>query len=102
MPIKPAQPRHSQLSIVIQSQRADVLAALTSVDKVVFLAEYIADNLITQLQPDMYVKGGNYSLDPLPEARSVLSSSGKIYLIQVERPTSTTVIIQQIINSSKK
>lgn len=50
----------------------------------------------------MYVKGGNYSLDPLPKAISVTTSGGKVPLIQVERPTATTAIIQQIIDSSKK
>ena len=38
----------------------------------------------------------------IPKASSVQSSSGKIYLIKVEIPRSTTAIISQIIDSGKK
>jgi D-glycero-beta-D-manno-heptose 1-phosphate adenylyltransferase len=102
MAIKPAQPGQPQRPIVTELHRAEVLAALRAVDGVVIFDERTADNLITALQPDIYVKGGDYSIDTLPEATSVLAYGGKIELIQVEIPTSTTAIIQKIMNISQK
>jgi D-glycero-beta-D-manno-heptose 1-phosphate adenylyltransferase len=98
MAIKPAKPGQPQRPIVIESHRAEVLAALRAVDGVVIFDERTADNLIITLQPDIYVKGGDYSIDTLPEAHSVQAYGGKIQLIQVEIPTSTTAIIQKILN----
>jgi D-glycero-beta-D-manno-heptose 1-phosphate adenylyltransferase len=102
MAIKPAKLGQPQRPIVTELHRAEVLAALRAVDGVVIFDEPTADNLITALQPDIYVKGGDYSIDTLPEAASVQAYGGKIELIQVEIPTSTTAIIQKILNSSEK
>jgi D-glycero-beta-D-manno-heptose 1-phosphate adenylyltransferase len=96
MAIKPAKPGQPQRPIVTEAHRAEVLAALRAVDGVVIFDERTADNLITTLQPDIYVKGGDYSIDTLPESASVQAYGGKIELIQVEIPTSTTAIIQKI------
>ena len=102
MAIKPAKPGQPQRPIITELYRAEVLAALRSVDGVVIFEERTADNLIKTLQPDIYVKGGDYSIDTLPEAASVRAYGGKIELIQVELPTSTTAIIQKIMNSGNK
>jgi D-glycero-beta-D-manno-heptose 1-phosphate adenylyltransferase len=96
MAIKPAKPGQPQRPIVTGAYRAEVLAALRAVDGVIIFDELTADNSIAKLQPDIYVKGGDYSIDTLPEAPSVLAYGGKIQLIQVEIPTSTTAIIRKI------
>ena len=100
MAIKPAKPGQPQRPIVLESHRAEVLAALRAIDGVVIFDERTADNLITTLQPDIYVKGGDYSIETLPEARSVLAYGGKIELIKVEIPTSTTAIIRKIMDGT--
>jgi len=100
MVIKPIELGQPECSSVIESYRA-VIAALWAVDRVIF-DNRAADNLSTQLPPDIYVKDDIYSIDTLPKAISARISGGKVPLIQVERPTSTTVIIQPIIDSSKK
>ena len=46
--------------------RAEVLAGLRAVDHVVVFDEDTAEELVRRLQPDIYVKGGDYSLDRLP------------------------------------
>jgi D-glycero-beta-D-manno-heptose 1-phosphate adenylyltransferase len=99
MAIKPAKLGQPQRPIVTELHRAEVLAALRAVDAVVIFDERTADNLITTIQPDIYVKGGDYSIDTLPEAASVQAYGGKIQLIQVEIPTSTTAIIQKIMSN---
>jgi D-glycero-beta-D-manno-heptose 1-phosphate adenylyltransferase len=85
--------------IVPEAQRAEVIAALKPVDAVVIFSETTAIATIKAIAPDIYVKGGDYTPETLPEAPTVLAYGGKIELIQVEIPTSTSVIVQQILDS---
>lgn len=98
--IKPQRPGCPPRPIVPETQRAEVLAALKSVDGVVIFSETTATQLIEALQPDIYVKGGDYSLETLPEASVVQAYGGRIELVKVEIPTSTTAIIDRILHSS--
>lgn len=86
--------------IVPEAQRAEVLAALKPVDAVVVFADPTATQLIAALQPDLYVKGGDYTLETLPEAKAVQAYGGQIQLVQFELPTSTSALIQQILAGS--
>jgi rfaE bifunctional protein nucleotidyltransferase chain/domain len=95
--IKPAKPGQPPRPIVPEAQRAEVLAALKSVAGVVIFGESTAIALIAALQPDIYVKGGDYTIETLPEAPTVQSYGGRIELVQVEVPNSTTGIIQRIL-----
>jgi D-glycero-beta-D-manno-heptose 1-phosphate adenylyltransferase len=95
--IKPPTPGQPARPIVPDYQRAEVLAALKSVDGVVLFSETTAISTIIALRPDIYVKGGDYSIASLPEASTVQSHGGLIELIQVEIPTSTSGIIQKIL-----
>ena len=54
-----------------QADRQALLAALASVDLVVLFTEQTPVNLITQIRPDIYVKGGDYEIDTLEEANLV-------------------------------
>jgi D-glycero-beta-D-manno-heptose 1-phosphate adenylyltransferase len=82
--------------IVTELQRAEVLAALKSVDAVVIFPETTAITLIQAIAPDIYAKGGDYTPKTLPEAPTVLAYGGRIELIQIEVPSSTTKIVQRI------
>ncbi len=82
--------------IVTELQRAEVLAALKSVDAVVIFPETTAITLIKAIAPDIYAKGGDYTPKTLPEAPTVLAYGGRIELIQIEVPSSTTKIVQRI------
>lgn len=84
--------------IIPEAQRAEIVAALASVDGVVIFAETTASNLIQALQPEIYVKGGDYQIYNLPEAPLVLSYGGRIELIQVEISTSTSKIVKKIMD----
>ena len=83
--------------IVPEHQRAEVLAALRAVDGVVIFAETTASQLIAALQPDLYVKGGDYQLESLPEAAIVQAYGGRVELIQIEVPSSTSALVKQIL-----
>ncbi|MGB3515133.1 MAG: adenylyltransferase/cytidyltransferase family protein [Elainellaceae cyanobacterium] len=95
--IKPQPAGLPQRPIVPEAERAEVLAALRSVDGVVLFSEPTATHLITTLQPDIYAKGGDYNIATLPEAPAVQHYGGRIELVQVEVPSSTSGIIQRIL-----
>ncbi len=98
--IKPQQPGFPPRPIVPENQRAEVLAALKPVDAVVIFTETTATQLITALKPDIYVKGGDYQLETLPEAPAVSASGGKISLIKIEVVSSTSAIVKRILQLS--
>jgi rfaE bifunctional protein nucleotidyltransferase chain/domain len=95
--IKPQQSGLPPRPIVPENQRAEVLAALKPVDAVVIFSEITATKLINILKPDIYVKGGDYQVETLPEAPAVLAGGGKISLIEIEVPSSTSAIVKRIL-----
>ncbi|MGB3514146.1 MAG: adenylyltransferase/cytidyltransferase family protein [Microcoleaceae cyanobacterium] len=97
--IKPQQPGRPVRPIVPQRERAEVLAALKPVDAVVIFSETTAVHPIEKLKPDIYVKGGDYQIETLPEAPIVQGYDGQISFIQIEVPTSTSAIINRILDS---
>jgi rfaE bifunctional protein nucleotidyltransferase chain/domain len=94
--LKPPQPGQPPRPIVPEAQRAELLAGLKPVDGVVIFTELRASTVINALQPDIYVKGGDYTPETLPEYPDVIAYGGRVELIQVEIPTSTTGIIKRI------
>lgn len=86
----PERPINSELD------RAKVVGALKSVDYVVLFGEQTAEAVIAEVKPDIYVKGGDYTLDTLPEAKIVQSYGGKVAFIDMVEGRSTTNIINKI------
>ena len=84
-----------------EEDRAEVLAALRAVDHVIVFGEATAEELVRQLKPDIYVKGGDYSLETLPEAKIVHSYGGKTVLIPMVEGRSTTNVIRRLQNEGK-
>ena len=76
--------------------RAKVVGALQAVDYVVLFGEQTAEAVIAEVKPDVYVKGGDYTLDTLPEAKIVQSYGGKVAFIDMVEGRSTTNIINRI------
>ncbi|KAM3098033.1 adenylyltransferase/cytidyltransferase family protein [Phormidesmis sp. 146-12] len=99
--IKPQPVGMPQRPIVPQAHRAEVLAALKPVDGVVIFSQETACPLVEALQPEIYAKGGDYKLDTLPEAAIVQSYGGRVELIQIEIPSSTSALIAQIRGGSR-
>ena len=84
--------------IVPQEQRALLIDNLKAVDCVVIFEETTADNLIEKVKPDIYVKGGDYTEDTLPETATVKKYGGKIKFIKMTQGCSTTNIINKILD----
>ena len=79
-----------------QADRAEVLLALKPVDYVIIFDELTAENLIAKVKPDIYVKGGDYTLDTLPEAKIVQSYGGRVEFVKLVAGKSTSNIIKKI------
>jgi len=81
-----------------EADRALVLAALESVTGVCIFGEKTATRFLAGAQPDVYVKGGDYTLDTLnqDERRAVESARGEIVIIPFLREKSTTALLAKI------
>ena len=81
-----------------ERDRAEVLAALESVDYVTIFPEKRATNFLRAAQPSVYAKGGDYTTDTLdPEERAVLDDSGtRIEIIPFEKGYSTSELLTRI------
>jgi len=77
-------------------ERAEILAALECVDYVTIFHETLPNRLIEDLKPDIHVKGGDYSINELPEAKIVKSYGGKVVITNKVKNRSTTKIIEYI------
>ena len=79
-----------------EHDRAEVVGALKSVDTVVIFGEDTAEELIAEVRPDVYVKGGDYTRETLPEARIVEGYGGEVAFIPLVAGKSTTNIIRRM------
>jgi rfaE bifunctional protein nucleotidyltransferase chain/domain len=81
-----------------EPDRAAVLAALECVDGVSIFAERTATRFLAAAQPDIYVKGGDYTVETLnqDERRAVEQTGGRIVIIPFVPDKSTTALLQKI------
>jgi D-beta-D-heptose 7-phosphate kinase/D-beta-D-heptose 1-phosphate adenosyltransferase len=76
--------------------RAQVLAALSCVDHIIPFEEDVPFSLIQLIQPEVYVKGGDYTRETLPEAKLVEKQGGKVTILPYIQSHSTSGIIERI------
>jgi D-beta-D-heptose 7-phosphate kinase/D-beta-D-heptose 1-phosphate adenosyltransferase len=86
--------------VVSEAQRAEVLAALGCVDYVVIFTEPDPLNLITAVQPDVLVKGGDWDIDRIIGRGVVEQQGGVVRTIPLVPDMSTTSLIQRIRSQS--
>jgi D-glycero-beta-D-manno-heptose 1-phosphate adenylyltransferase len=81
-----------------ENDRAAMLAALQSVDGVCIFPDKTALNFLATVKPDIYVKGGDYTLDTLvQEERRILEQAGvRIVLLPQVPGKSTTALLEKI------
>ena len=82
-----------------ENDRAEVLCALAAVDYVVAFDEQSPASLIDLIKPDVYTKGGDYTLDTLPEKDVVVKNNIRVEFIKFVDGKSTTNIINKINNN---
>lgn len=79
-----------------ESERAYVLAALEMVDAVVPFEEDTPLGLVIALEPDVIVKGGDYTVETIVGAREVMARGGEVVVIPLTPGQSTTSIIEKL------
>lgn len=79
-----------------EAERAFVLAALECVDAVVIFPEDTPRALVQRLQPDVIVKGGDYTAEHVVGASDVLARGGRVVIIPLTPGQSTTGIINKL------
>ena len=84
-----------------ENDRAIVVAALQCVDAVFIFRERDAVKFLQTVQPEIYVKGGDYTIDTInqDERRLIESSGGKIVLLAHVPGKSTTALLQKLGNA---
>ena len=76
--------------------RANVLSSLKPIDYVVLFEEDTPLNLITELSPDVLVKGSDYKIENIAGADFVIKNGGKVETIPLVEGKSTTEIIKKM------
>ena len=76
--------------------RMAVLAALESVSLVVPFSEDSALEVVQEITPEIYVKGGDYDMAAIPEGKAVLAYGGQAVAIDFEHDRSTTKLLSKV------
>src|SRR2546421_10122964 len=81
-----------------ENDRAGVLAALASVDGICIFPEKTATRFLAAAQPDVYVKGGDYTVETLnqDERETVQKAGAKIVIIPFVPGKSTSALLEKI------
>lgn len=76
--------------------RALILASLVLVDAVVVFEEDTPLELIKVVMPDVFVKGGDYTIDQIAGAKEVIENGGRVILNEIIKGVSTTGLVEKI------
>ncbi len=82
--------------IISQDERLELLAALEPIDYVTLFDEATAIRLIELVRPKVYVKGGDYTLDTLPEKDVILRHQVEVKFVPLVTGISSTDMIKRI------
>ncbi len=84
-----------------ESDRMETLAALESVDYVTLFSEPDPHRVISELQPDVLVKGGDWRVDQIIGRDVVEARGGRVMTVPYLEGASTTSIIEKILKQCK-
>ena len=79
-----------------EADRAALLAALASVDLVTLFDEPTPLDLMRLVRPDVYVKGGDYDIEALPETALVRGWGGRALALPFVDGYSTTALLRRL------
>ncbi|HWP43847.1 MAG TPA: D-glycero-beta-D-manno-heptose 1-phosphate adenylyltransferase [Blastocatellia bacterium] len=83
-----------------ERERAEVIAALESVDYVIIFDEETPRDLIASLLPDVLVKGGDWPVEQIVGGEEVRRAGGEVLSLPYLEGSSTTAIIERILQKS--
>jgi len=81
-----------------EADRAEVVAGLGCVDAVIIFPEKRATRFLESVNPDLYVKGGDYQADQLDkdELDAVNKGGGRVQVLDLTPGRSTTAVLQKL------
>lgn len=82
--------------LVPEDERAEMLAGLECVDYVVIFPELTPIELLSELKPNLHVKGGDYKLEQLVEREIVEENGGKV-VVGINVPGKSTTNLIEVI-----
>jgi rfaE bifunctional protein nucleotidyltransferase chain/domain len=82
--------------LVIERERAEIIAALRAVDFVTIFAEPTVEALLRAIRPDIHAKGTDYTEDSVPERDVVRSYGGRVAIVGDPKDHSTSEMISQL------
>jgi len=82
--------------LVPQAERARLVAALACVDCVVLFEQPTPIDVIAALQPDVLVKGGDYTRETIVGADLVQQRGGRVEIVPLVPETSTTRLMERL------
>ncbi len=82
--------------LIPAEERAEIVAALESVDAVVIFAEPDVRALIRELRPAIHAKGTDYTEDSVPERDTVIECGGRVAVVGDPKDHSATEIISRM------
>ena len=80
--------------VMPEGERAEMVAALASVDAVVIFSELDVRGIIRDIHPDIHAKGTDYTPESVPEADLVRAHGGRVEIVGDPKNHSTTEIIR--------
>src|ERR1700676_256468 len=82
--------------LVAEQDRAEVMAALASVDYVTIFDEPTPRELISRVLPNILVKGADWPLDQVVGRKEVEAAGGRVITVPIATGYSTTNLVQRI------
>ena len=79
-----------------EQDRARVLAGLAAVDRVVLFDEDTPLEILTALQPDVLVKGGDYRLEEVVGRERIVARGGQVQVLPFRKGYSTTLLLKRL------
>lgn len=69
---------------------------MESVSLVTVFADKVPLKAVELVKPDIYVKGGDYEIEDLPEAKIVHSYGGQVVTVSFDHDRSTTKLLKKV------
>jgi D-glycero-beta-D-manno-heptose 1-phosphate adenylyltransferase len=87
--------------LIPEYERAEILAALASVDAVVIFPELDVRAIIREIRPDIHAKGTDYTADSVPERDPLAEYGGRVAIVGDSKDHSTSEIIRSRLSPRK-
>lgn len=82
--------------LISEQDRAELISALKPIDYVIIFDEINVSHLLETIKPDIYVKGGDYTLENLPEKETIVRNNIEVKFIPLVAGISTTELVNRI------